>query len=91
MFQWNNKDGAFCRILVTHEDDFVYSNTLNWHKNVFEKLLCIFKISKKEKGSLKYFGLNVAQTSKEVFVDQNNYVSSLQLVELSTERVSQKD
>ena len=68
----------------------MYCGTLNWHKNVVEKLLCIFKISKKEKGSFRYIGLNVVQTRK-VFVDQNNYISSLKPVELSTERVSQKD
>ena len=34
MFQWNNKDGAHCGIIVTHVDDFVYCSTLN----------CIFKI-----------------------------------------------
>ena len=91
MFQWNNEDGALCGILVTQVDDFVYCGTLNWHKNVVEKLFCIFKISKKEKRSFGYIGLNVVQTGKEVFVDQNNYVSSLKPVELSTERASQKD
>ena len=49
MFQWNNIDGALYRSLVTHVDDCVYCSTLNWHKNVVEKLLCILKISKKEK------------------------------------------
>ena len=28
---------------------------------------------------------------KEVFVDQNNYISCLKLVQLSAERVSEKD
>ena len=58
---------------------------------MFEKCLCIFKISKREKGSLKYIGLNVVQTGKEVFVDQNSYISSLKPVELSIERALQKD
>ena len=91
MFQWNNKDGALCGILVTHVDDFAYCSTLNWHKNVVEKPLRIFKISKKEKGSFRHVRLNVVQTCKEVFVDQNNYTSSLKPVELSAERLSQKD
>ena len=39
MFQWNNKDGALCGIIVTHVDDFVYCRTLNWHKNGIEELL----------------------------------------------------
>ena len=55
-----------------------------------EKLHCIFKINKKEKGSFRYIELNVVQTGKEVFIDQNNYISSLKPVELSTKRVSQK-
>ena len=38
-----------------------------------------------------HIGLNVVQTGKEVSVDQNNYISSLKPVELSAERVSQKD
>ena len=38
-----------------------------------------------------HIGLNVVQTGKEVSVDQNNYISSLKPVELSAERLSQKD
>ena len=78
-------------MLVTHVDDFVYCRNLNWHKNVVEKLLSIFEISKKKTGSFRYIGLNVVQTGKEVSVDQNNYISSLKPVELSAERLLQKD
>ena len=91
MFQWNNNDLALSVILVTHADDFLYSGTLNWYKNVVEKLLCIFKINKREKESFRYVGLNIVQTSKESFVDQNSYFGSLKSVEFSTERASQKD
>ena len=63
-----------------------------------EKLLRIFEISKKKTGSFRHIGLNVehiglnvVQTGKEVSVDQNNYISNLKPVELSAERVSQKD
>ena len=82
----NVLDEALCGILVAHVDDFVYCGTLNWYKNVAEKLLCMFKISKREKGSFRYIGLKIVQTGKEVFVDQNSYVSSLNQVELSTDR-----
>ena len=91
MFKWNSKDGALCGILVTHVDDFVYCGILNWHKNVVEKLLFIFKISKKENGSIRYIRLNFLQMGKELFVNQNNYISSMKPVELIAERVSQKD
>ena len=91
MFQWNNKNGVPCRILITYVDDFVYCGTLNWHKNVVETLLCIFTISKREKGSFRYIGLNVVQTGKEDFVDQNSYISSSNPVEINTEIALQKD
>ena len=55
-----------------------------------EKLF-IFKTSKKEKGSIRYIGLNFLQMGKELFVNQNNYISSMKPVELIAERVSQKD
>ena len=41
--------------------------------------------------NVAHIGLNVVQTGKEVSVDQNNYISNLKPVELSAERVSQKD
>ena len=80
MFQWNNKDRALCEVFVTHVDDFVYCGTLKWHKNVFENYLCVFKSNKREKESLRYVELNVVQTCKEVFIDQNSLLSSLKLV-----------
>ena len=89
LFQWNYKDGSLCGILVTQVDDFVYYVyllclllfcTMKWHENVVEKLICIFKISKREKGSFRYIGLNVVQTGKEIFVDQNSYINGLKPV-----------
>ena len=62
-----------------------YMSTLNWHKNVVQKLLSIFNISKKEKASFRYIGLNVMQMGKYVFVDQNSYISSLKPLQLSAE------
>ena len=48
MFQWHNKDGALFGILGTHADDFVYCSTLNWHKNVVEKLLLSSRSARKK-------------------------------------------
>ena len=67
MFQWNDKNGSLIGILVLHVDDFVYYGTMNWHENVVEKFISIFKISKSGKGSFKYIGLNIIQTGNEVF------------------------
>ena len=69
---------------------FVYCGTLNWHKNVVEKLICIFKINNREKESFICIGLNFVEMSKEVIVDQSSYIISLKLVELSRERALQE-
>ena len=50
-----------------------------------EQLLCIFKISKKEKGSFRYIGLNVVQAVKTFSLTRIT-VSSLKPVELSADR-----
>ena len=64
---------------------------MNWHENVVEKFISIFKISKTGKGSFKYIGLNIIQTGNEVFVDQNSYISNLKPIEVSPHQVMQKE
>ena len=91
MFQWNDKDGSLCGVLVIHVDNFVYCGTMIWHENVVEKFINIFKISKSGKGSFKYIGLNIVQTGKEISVDQNSYIRNLKPITLSTDRSMQKE
>ena len=64
-------------VLISHVDDFEYCGTLTWQKEVIEKLSKVFKISKNEKGSLKYVGLNIEQDAENIFRDQNDYCSEL--------------
>ena len=73
-----------------HVDDFVYCGTSEWLSSVIGSLVKTFKISKQEKGSFSYIGLDVVQTNDTVIVDQNSYVDSLKPVKLSTQRKAQK-
>ena len=41
-----------------------------------------FHIWKIEYGSLKFTGLNIKQTSEGIFVDQNEYIQSLEPIKL---------
>ena len=76
---------------MSHVDDFVFGGTDNWNKNVIDRLLSAFNISKHAQGSFKYTGLNVIQTVDHVKIDQNYYVSSLVPIKITQERAFQKD
>ena len=90
MFMWHDNTGQLKGILVMHVDDFVYCGTSEWLSSVIGSLVKTFKISKQEKGSFSYIGLDVVQTNDTVLVDQNSYVDSLKPVKLSTQRKAQK-
>ena len=78
-------------MLVSHVDDFVYSGTDGWQQRVMDSLMEEFKISAHFKGSFKYIGLNVVQGRSSVQVDQQKYVECLKEINLSPERLKQKD
>ena len=91
MFTWRCEDGTLAFILVTHVDDFVYCGRTEWVKKVIGHIRSVFKISCEFEGAFKYTGLNVAQTSDGIVVDQYNYIASLESVDLSRERLARKD
>ena len=85
VFMWHN--GSNLEGLITiHLDDFEYCGMSSWHKNVISKLCQMFKVSKKEKGSFKYVGLNIEQNCDEIFVDQQAYVDGLEEIAIDKER-----
>ena len=90
VFMWHNGSNLGGLITV-HVDDFEYCGTSSWHKNVINKLCQMFKISKKEKGSFKYVGLNIEQNGDEIFVDQQAYVDGLQEIAIEKDRKKQLD
>ena len=90
-FLWYDKNMKLEGTLVSHVDDFVYSGTDGWRIRVMDTIMDKFKISEHSKGSFKYIGLNVVQTSTSVYVDQQKYIDGLKEITLSAERMKQKD
>ena len=88
VFMWH-EDSKLVGVMVTHVDDFEYCGTPRWQITVVDNLKKIFKISKNEKGSFKYIGLNIEQDDKQVFIDQIVYCNELKEISLSTERKKQ--
>jgi hypothetical protein len=90
VFLWHTGD-SLSGMIVLHVDDFVYCGTEKWHRSVITNIQKNFKISANHCGSFKYIGLNVAQLNGTIYVDQNQYVDSLEPIELTAERASQRD
>ena len=90
VFMWH-ENSRLVGLLITHVDDFEYCGTFQWQEKVIGNLTNIFKISKKEKGSFKYIGLNIEQDENQIFIDQIPYCNDLKEITLSAERKKQID
>ena len=90
MFLWQDSCELF-GVIVLHVDDFLFCGTLRWHDLVIRELVETFKISKRECGAFRYIGLDIMQTEKGIFVNQNAYVKNLQEIVIDAERKSQID
>ena len=44
--------------------------------------MLLFKISKKEKGTFKYIGLNIEQNGSKICVDQQTYIDVLKEIHI---------
>ena len=86
VFMWHG-EGSLIGLVTTHVDDFEYCGTSTWLTNVFNKFLKMFRISKNEKGTFKYIGLNIEQNGNEIFVDQHGYVDALKEIKICDERI----
>lgn len=91
MFMWHARNGSLVMVLVTHVDDFVYCGRREWVLKVIGHIRTVFKISFEAQGAFKYTGLNVVQRKEGIMVDQNNYIASLDSVDLSKQRLARKE
>ena len=81
-FLYFHKDGKLVGLIALHVDDFQGAGTNELFMNVMDKICSKFKISKRERGNFKYTGVNVRKTGDEIVLDQNDYVESLQEIDV---------
>ena len=62
VFLWHDDQRKLAGKIDMHVDDFIYGGKVSWHSAVINSLVKTFKISKLEKNSFNYIGLNVVQT-----------------------------
>ena len=85
LFMWH-EDGQLVGMIATHVDDIEYCGTLAWQEKVIRRIMEMFKISRNEKGSFKYIGLNIEQNGSDIYVDQKEYCRGLSEIKLDTRK-----
>ena len=87
LFYQNNDNCKLRGLIVCHVDDFLYGVTDDFEREVSVKLEKRFKISSKEALQLNYLRLIVEQTHQNNAIDQNNYVTLLEVVKPTADLV----
>jgi hypothetical protein len=90
MFMWY-KNEEIVGHLVSHVDDFNYTGTDEWQRDVMDVVKGKFNISAESESSFLYLGLNVSQYDDVISIDQRHYIDKLREIPLSSERRKQND
>ena len=90
LFRWYN-NGMLEGLMCIHVDDFLYCGTKEFEKCVIEKIRKEFLVGSSASGSFKYLGLNVMPNTEGISVDQIQYASSLNTLEVTYARAMQKN
>jgi len=91
MFMWYNPADELIGHLSCHVDDFQFTGTDQWKKDVIDVIKNKFNISAEHIGSFRYLGLDVKQTRSGITVDQKHYVETIEEIVLSSNRRKQVD
>ena len=78
-------------MIALHVDDFLIAGDTIFKKDIYQKILKKYDISKCEKDNFKYIGINIEQDQDFISVDQYDYAKNVKIVELSKKRRMEKD
>uniref|UniRef100_A0A7M5XEQ1 Integrase catalytic domain-containing protein n=1 Tax=Clytia hemisphaerica TaxID=252671 RepID=A0A7M5XEQ1_9CNID len=81
LFFWRNK-GKLQGVLCCHVDDFFYAGTRLFHEKIVSHVQKSFDLSKESFSTFQYLGLDINQTGEFVAMHQNDYIKTLQPIEL---------
>ena len=73
-------------MLACHVDDFVLCGEDRFLTEVIGEVQKTFKISSHDVSSFKYLGLNIAQSSAGIELNQNQYISNIKPIRLPSSR-----
>ena len=70
-------------MVATHVDDLLHGGTNNFEKTVMQSVKGSFIFSEEESERFRYIGMNMVQENNGIFVNQDHYIQSLELPDLS--------
>ena len=83
-------DGKLCGMIILHVDDFLISGNGKFKNDVFNKVMKKYETSSHEKDSFKYIGINISQNKDFIQLDQYDYASYVEPVQIKPVRLMDK-
>lgn len=80
-----------CGIMLIHVDDFIMCGNLKFKEDVMKKLYIKYDISKHQRETFKYIGVNITQGKDYIKIDQQDYANSVKPVGVESSRMKDKD
>ena len=90
IFYWRDVNGLH-GIVSVYVDDFMWAGTTGFKDQVIDKLVNLFLIGNEESKSFKYVGLNFVETKGGCEIDQFQYISTINELQISNERKKNKE
>ena len=91
LYIWHGKDGDIRGIIAAHVDDFAYAGCESFQSDVIGKLKTEFKIGQECESNFKYVGLSVTQSKGQVKVNQDDYISSIEHINIGKGRMQDSE
>ena len=85
LFYWHN-GGNLSGIICVHVDDFLWGGDNEFYNKVMLPLMKSLEIGSTARGAFKYLGLRIVQEKSSIQIDQKNYISNIDEIELKEER-----
>ena len=73
-----------------HVDDFLFAGTYQFFRNVTDKITNKYKIGKHQNRSFTYVGLKVEESSSEIRISQNEYISEMKEIPIARTRQARR-
>ena len=88
-FYWYH-DGQLEGVFLMHVDDYLWGGSNNFVNLVISKLCSKFMVGQQSTEIFKYIGLEIKQDKKGITLSQNEYLKSVQPIQISAGRANQK-
>jgi hypothetical protein len=91
VFYWLSDNGQVIGMLASHVDDFIWSGTSEFEQCVINKIRTTFCVGKEFSLACQYIGMDLSCVEEQILLHQNHYAESVAPVELSKDRLLQKE